>query len=109
MLSTGYISFVSETGGGFDGNGNPTTATKVSTSFTPCNILVVTKEYRLFADGQAQQAKFSVYIDYYQIYTFDLSALTEVTLHDSKLNNLGTYQVQNKEYLDLSKRLKIVV
>lgn len=109
MLNTGYISFISETGGGFDSNGNPIAATKVLSSYRPCNIQTLTKEYRLLVDGQYLEARFSIIVDDFKISDLDLTNLTEVSLQDSNNVDLGTFQVQNKETLSFTNRLKIVV
>jgi len=109
MVKTGYISFITESGGGYDSNGNPTASTKVNSAYFPCNLSVVTRQYITLADGQALQAKYSIVVDNFLIAAIDLSSLKEVQLQDSKQSNLGKFQVQNKEFLDLTKRLKIVV
>jgi hypothetical protein len=109
MVNNGFISFITETGGGFDANRNPIPATKVNSIYVPCNTNVVTREYRVYSDGQFKQAQYSVYVDSYLIRTFDLSALKEIELQDKNGVNLGKFQVQNKETLVLSGQLKIVV
>ena len=109
MVKTGYISFIMESGGGFDENGNPIAATKINSEFYPCNLAVQTKEYKLLVEGQYQQAKFSIIIDNSLIYSLDLSNLTQIQLNDLRNNDLGIFQVQNKEFLDLTNRLKLVV
>ena len=52
MVDTGYISFITQTGGGGqDANGNPVSAVKSASDFVPCNLSVVTKEYKSYVDG----------------------------------------------------------
>lgn len=109
MVKTGYISFITESGGGYDSSGNPTAPTKVNSAYFPCNISVINRQYITLSDGQVLQAKYSIVIDNFLISAIDLSSLKEVQLQDSKTNNLGKFQVQNREFLDLTKRLKIVV
>jgi len=109
MVKTGYISFITEIGGGYDANGNPTASTKVNSAYFPCNLSVITRQYLTLADGQVLQAKYSIVVDNFQVAAIDLSGLKEVQLQDSKQNNLGRFQVQNREFLDLTQRLKIVV
>jgi hypothetical protein len=108
MVRTGTISFITESGGGYDINGNPTASTKVNSAYYPCNLSVITRQYITLADGQVLQAKYSIVIDNFLIAGIDLTSLKEVQLQDSK-HNLGKFQVQNIEYLDLTQRLKIVV
>lgn len=109
MVKTGCISFITESGGGYDANGNPTAPTKVNSTYFPCNIAVINRQYITLSDGQVLQAQYSIVIDNFLISAIDLSGLKEVQLQDSKANNLGKFQVQNREFLDLTKRLKIVV
>ena len=109
MLNTGFISFITETAGGFDAFGNPIAATKVLSTYRACNILTLTKEYRLLVDGQYKEARFSVMIDNSDISDLVLTDLKEVSLQDQNNVSLGTFQVQNKEPLVFVNKLKIVV
>ena len=143
MIKTGYISFISETGGGYDSNGNPVAATKTQTDYIGCNLEVIKKEYKTFIDGQYKQASYSVYVDSDIIsslsdtdtsthYSEDipdvdyvpqigdiiiqgtrpsviLSQIKSIQLQDNNANDLGVFQIQNTEYLNLTKRIKIVV
>lgn len=109
MLNTGFISFVTETAGGFDAFGNPIAATKVLSTYRPCNILTLTKEYRLLVDGEYKAARFSVIIDNSEISDLVLTDLKEIDLQDSENLPLGAFQVQNREPLPFMNKLKIVV
>lgn len=112
MVKTGYISFVTETGAGFDGNGNPIAPTKTASLPVPCNIKVITKEHRTLVDGQYLQGKYSCYVDSIKIpvsLSSIFQSIKEVQLKDNHQNSLGTFQIHNVEYLDLSKSVKIIV
>lgn len=113
MIKTGYISFLTESGGGQDADGNPVAATKVNSDYIFCNLNTLTKEYRLLVDGQYLAASFSCYIDSDKISSLipviDLQTITEVQIQDNNENDLGIYQVMNVEYLNLTKRVKIIV
>lgn len=109
MLNNGFISFVTETGGGFDANGNPTAATKTFSAFIPCNLNTVTHEYKTLVDGQYLQANYIVTVDAYRLLALTLTNLKEVQLADDKNNNLGSFQVQLKENLNFVNAVKIVV
>ena len=109
MVKTGYISFLIETGGGFDSNGNPIAATKTPTLFVPCNLSVVNKEYKSLVDQQYLQAAYKIIVDNKEVDSFNLVSLTEVRLQDLRNNDLGTFQLQDKQFLSLTNQLKIVV
>ena len=113
MIKTGYISFITETGGGQDADGNTIASTKVSSAFIECNLKVITKEYKTFIDGQYRQASYSMYIDSTKFNSLDpvvvMNTINFVELKDNDSNSLGTFQIHNVEYLYLSKRIKIVV
>jgi len=109
MVKTGYISFTIETGGGQDADGNTIASTKTPSEYFPCNLKVVTKQYLTVIDGQTLQASYSVYIDSDIIFGITIESVREVLLQDNKVNPLGTFQIQNIEYLELSKKIKIVV
>ena len=111
MVKTGYISFISEVANASDTDGNPVPATKTSTAYIKCNLATVTKEYKILIQGQYQQANYSCYIDSDKVSSLniDLPTITEVQIQDNHANNLGIFQVQNVEYLDLTKRVKLIV
>jgi len=110
MINTGYISLITEgSGGGFDINGNPIATTKVNSVYFPCNHATVRREYVLLLDGQATQAKYIVYIDYSILDGIDITGVKEVQLQDARNVNLGIFQVQDREYMDLTRKLKLVV
>ena len=109
MVKTGYISFITESGAGFDGNGNPTSTTKVYSTYYPCNLMVLTKEHRLLVDGQYLQGNYSIYIDSLLLLGFGLVGIKEVAIQDNHANSLGLFQIQNVEYLDITAKIKIVV
>ncbi len=117
MVNTGYISFIVQTGGGFDSDKNPIAPTDVPSDYISCNLAVVTKEYKLLVDGQYQNASYKVVIDNWVIKDLlgniniraYLSALTQIQLQDAENNDLGIFQIQNREFLDLVQQFKIVV
>ena len=113
MIKTGYISFITETGGGQDADGNTIATAKVSSAFLECNLKVITKRYETFIDGQYKQASYSMYVDISKFKTLDpaisLTDVSVVDLRDNNSNSLGSFQIHNVEYLNLSKRIKIVV
>lgn len=117
MVNTGYISFIVKTDGGFDGDRNPIAPTDVPSDYISCNLAVVTKEYKLLNSEQYQNASYKILIDNWVIKDLlgdiniraYLSALTQIQLQDANTNNLGIFQIQNREFLDLTNRFKIVV
>lgn len=113
MIKTGYISFITESGGGYDSNRNPVATTPVNSDFIECNKKVVTHKYEFIVDGQYIQAKYSLIIDQDKISalvpTIDLEAVNQVQIKDNNSNDLGIHQVQNLEYMNLTKRVKIEV
>jgi hypothetical protein len=113
MIKTGYISFITETGGGQDVDGNTEASVKTSSVFIECNLMVIKKEYKTFIDGQYRQASYSMYIDNSKFESLDpsidINTVNLIELKDNNQNSLGTFQVHNKDYLNLSRRIKIVV
>lgn len=109
MLNTGYISFIIETGGGWDADGNPVAASKVNSDYFPCSLKIVKRDYILLIDGQRLQAQYTIIVDNFEISTLDLSALTEVQLQDSENNDLNVFQVITKDFFSFTNKLKIIV
>lgn len=148
MIKTGYISFITQTGGGYDSDGNPIVPVTTISAYIECNLKTVKKEYKTFIDGQYKQAAYSVYIDsasigdlnvtrsYFistdvpgvdvpegyvptandnifvdgtTVVTIDINAVKQANLKDNNANDLGTFQIQSIEYLNLTKRVKIVM
>lgn len=109
MLNTGYISFITESGGGFDSNGNPLPSTDINSDYFPCSLQVVKKEYLTLVDGQYQQAAYSVIVDNFQIEAIRLTDFKSVQLQDPELNDLGVFQVHNKEFFPFTSKLKVIV
>lgn len=113
MIKTGYISFITESGGGYDNDGNPIASTDVNSDYIECNLKTITKKYEFVVDGQYIQAKYSMYVDQDEINNLDpaidLSSLNTVQIKDNNSNYIGTYQVHNLEYLNITKRVKIEV
>lgn len=105
MVDTGYISFITESGSTRDGDGNPVAPTYTVSAPVPCNIAVVTREYRVYTDGQYKQAQYSV--------TMEIRLLEAgyhgVRLYDGSMNVLGDFQVQNAEELRYAQTYKIIV
>lgn len=111
MLNSGYISFISETGGGFTSTGDPLPSVKTESAFITCNLNVLTREYKVLIDGTYTNAKYSIYLDQvlFEPLELDLQTIQQVTLQDSNQNSLGTYRIQSREYLNLTKRIKIIL
>lgn len=117
MVNTGYISFIVQTGGGFDDDRNPIAPVDTPSNYISCNLAVVTKEYKTLISEQYQNASYKVLIDNWVIADLlgdiniraYLSALTQIQLQDANNNDLGIFQIQNREFLDITNRFKIVV
>jgi len=110
MVNTGYISFIVETGGGFDAQGNPIAATKTPSDYFACNIKPVVNKYESYVEGQYKQAAYSIVIDNSIIPdTIDVDSITEVQLIDLSANYLGIYQVQSRYHSALMSNIKVVV
>lgn len=113
MIKTGYISFITESGGGQDTKGNSLPSVKVNSDYIECNLNTVNKQYKFVVDGQYIQAKYSIYIDQDKINalvpTIDLETINQVQIQDNNTNDLGSHQIQVLEYLNLSKRIKIIL
>jgi hypothetical protein len=96
---------------GQDASGNPVSPITTETEWFGCNLNVVTKEYKVSIAGQAQQAKYTIILEksFLRPYTFSLNVIKNIALKDSNNNELGTFQVQNMEFLKLTNSIKIVV
>lgn len=113
MVKTGYISFINETGGGYDVDKNPIAPTAVNSDYIECNLKTITKKYEFEVDGQYVQAKYSLYIDQDKIKSLipeiDLQTIKTIQIQDNNYNDIGKHQVHNLEYLNLMKQVKIEV
>lgn len=113
MVKTGYISFITETGGGKDENGNIIAPTKTNSEYIECNLKTVTRELKFVVDGQYVNAKYSIYLEQYLIMgldpEIDPQTINEIQLQDNNQNNIGIFQVHNLEYLNLTSKVKIIV
>jgi hypothetical protein len=112
MIKTGYILFIAEPGGEFqDADGNTVLIPKVSSEWIECNLNVMRKEYKMFVDGQYKQVKYACYVDLSKLrsLTFELTDIHEIQLKDLMEIDLGQYQIQSLEYLNLAKSIKILV
>lgn len=111
MIKTGYISFITSTGGGQDANGNPIAPVETVSEFIVCNLKTVTREYKFMVEGQYIQAKYSCYVEQYMIDALgvDLTTVKNVKLQDNNGNLIDTFQVQYIEYLNLLSKVKIIV
>lgn len=113
MIKTGYISFITESGGGYDSDGNPIASTTINSDYIECNLKTITRKYEFVVDGQYVQAKYSLYVDKDKINALDpaidLQTVNQIQIKDNNSNDLGKHQVHNLEYLNLTKRVKIEV
>lgn len=109
MVNNGYIAFISESGGGYDVDGNPIAPTRSISANFPCNLLVNRRGYKVLVDGQWEDAKYSIIIESYRVSSIDLPSISQVILQDPRNNPLGEFQIQNQEYLDLTQKIEIVV
>lgn len=109
MVNQAYISFITETGGGFDGHGNPISPTKTKATPIACNLEVISRQYEIIVNGQATQARYSAIVDVERMATVDVQTCKEIELLDTFNVSIGTFQMQNKEYLKWTNRWKFVV
>jgi hypothetical protein len=109
MVKTGYISFITQGDFLFDADGNPLDPTKSYGVLIPCNIQTITKEFRTLVDGQYFQGNYSCYFDQVHVSRLDLSVIRQIRLCDNRKNVLGDFQIQNVEYLDIAKKIKLIV
>lgn len=108
MVKTGYIALVSEIGGGFDANRNPIPPSEIVGDYLPCNISDGDSRYSYYEDGQYKTPTYIIVIDLHWISNVPITD-NYITLKNTKNEDLGKFQIQNIQYLDLTKRVKIVV
>lgn len=107
MVSTGYIVFMTPTSAsGFDGNGNPIPVTYASTDKMPCNIRVIDREYKVYAEGQYVQAQYSITVD--KRFVPDM-VYDKVQLYECEDRLIGTFQIHNRECLRYVNSIKLIV
>lgn len=115
MVKTGYIAFISESGGGQDSNFNPTPVVKTTSDFIECNLAVATQgaglKYIVVDSGEVKPIKYTCIIDSDKISSLNINvhSVKEISLQGNRGNSLGDFRVINIEYLELVKRVKIVV
>lgn len=107
MLNTGHIVFMTPTSAsGFDGNGNPIPVTYDYTDKIPCNIRVIDREYKVYAEGQYVQAQYSVTVQ--QVFVPE-TAFEKVQLYECGGVLIGTFQIHNKECLGFVRTMKLIL
>lgn len=111
MIKTGYIAFVTQTGGGFDPvTGFPIASTETVTDLIKCNLETVRREFRIMVDGEYTDAKYSIYLDENKVpETVDINTVEQIKVYDNNSNLLDTFRLDNIEFLKLSQRIKMVV
>lgn len=108
MLNTGYIAFINQSGGGFTLDGDPIPTTDIISDFVPCSLKTIKQEYKLITDGQIRQASYSAIIDNFLLTNIDTNA-DKIVLRDSKMADLGTFQVHEAVSFSFTNKLKVVV
>lgn len=109
MLNNSLISFVTETAGTQDVDGNILPATKTNSAAIPCNCNVVTREYRTMVGGEYKFAQYKILVDLCEFEKLNLSNFKEINLTDSNGAVLGLFQLQNIEILVFSKKMLVIV
>jgi len=106
---TGYIVFISESGGGFDANGNTTSSTKVKSIDIPCNLKRISKEYTQVINGQRVISSYVAYVAKDKLLSINPLNYLQIELKGIESNSLGVFQIQSAEFLHFAKEYKIVV
>ncbi len=104
------ISFVTNSGGGWDPEGNPIHPVDTKTDYIPCNLDVKSKQYQIYKDGMYIEIKASIYVGIDDIPDdLDVIEAKNVEVKDWKGNYLNTFLVQDLEYLLRFNVVKILV
>ncbi len=90
--------------GGLDDNGDPVAARAALDDPIKCNIKTIKHNNKgVSIDGTFKQASYEILI---KLQDFDAELLT---ITNSRNKNLGVYDIQDIEFLDVVKRVKITV
>lgn len=109
MLNTGYIAFISQSGGGFDANGNPIPTVDILSDYFVCSLKRITKELVTLVDGQYEKASYSIIIDNFEISSITDFTFKKVSIKDSDSTDLGTFQLHDKHFFSFTSKLKLIV
>lgn len=114
MIDTGYISFITESGGGFDGDGNPVSPVLTNSEYVPCNIKVLvglsTGRYKTYPEGMYKEFLYSIIVDKLRIpQGIDITKVTQVSLQGALKEAKGTFHVQDIEVLKITNKIKLLL
>lgn len=101
--NNGYIEARTTTGGGFE-NGIPVKSGKDWSAKIPCHIYKNMQDNKgNYKDGEFTRYAFVVW---FEMREFEAQ---RVRLTDNRGNNLGEFEVQSLEFMDLTQRVKVTV
>ena len=110
MVKTGFIQIIEQTtSGGTDAEGNWLPVVKEGSELFPCNVKTLQNNYKMVVNGQEKVMQFSIYIEARFLSTYNMEEISEIVLFDNRNNETGTFQLQNTEYLELTKKIKLIV
>ena len=104
MIVNGSLYYLVSGGIELDSDGDPISVTPVWSSAIPCQLVPIRNSNKgKYEDGQFSQSSYEIII-----MPMDFTAKT-VSLVDNNEGALGEYRVQDIEFLDVVKRVKITV
>lgn len=104
MINNGSVQILLGTGTGLDENGDPIVAIDNWGESIPCQIETIKHDYKgIYQDGEFERASYRVYLEMQE---FEGS---RVRLTDNRNKNIGEFQIQDIQYLDIVQRIKITV
>ena len=110
MLNNSTISFIVNTGGGFDSNGNPTAPTKTATAFVKGNLATLLKHYVVAAEGEEVRAKYSFIVDSSTYNELALTKLpTTAEIKDEEGISYGVHKIHQRFYMPFTKKYKFII
>lgn len=104
MLDNSHISFITQTSGGFDANGNPVEPTQTIGEKIPCNKKTAKNNLTVIQEGQIRDVAYIITID--EKHLNDITKSIQLYKNDVEFLQL---QVISYEHLKYVNRIKIFV
>lgn len=103
-MKNGTLKYAAITGGGFDGNNDPLPVTTSWSDPVDCLIITNTRNDKgTYQDGKFTVCKYTIHLDKQPF------EAKRVKLTNDRGIDLGEFQVQDIQFLDLVRKVKIIV
>lgn len=103
-MKNGTLQYVKLSGGGIDNEGDPVSIVQEWSDPIDCLIITLKHDKKgSYTDGKFIASAYEIHVDTLPV------EMTKVRLTNSRNMDLGTFQVQDLQFLDVVGRLKVIV